>query len=624
MSSTSATLTSTMATPLDTADELRFGITDYVVFTLMLGASAIIGIYFGFFSKAKNTTEEYLRGGKKMQTLPIAISLVASQLSGIAIMSVPAETYSFGLNYFFIVISMVGVVPLLNYVIVPVFYENNVSNCYEYLEVRFSKLTRQLVTVTFVMNCCLMLPVIMFIPSLAFSQVTGMNIHYINVIVSSVCVFYTMLGGIKAVVWTDVVQGCIMLISVVLVGVLGVIQTGGLGSVIENAKLGGRLDLDFRLDPRIRITVWNAFWGGLFMWTGHIGLNQSCVQRIVSLPSLGQAKKSLVIAGFGFVIIMAINCFTGIIMFARYYGCDPILAGMVSKPDKMMPFFIQDIMGNLIGMPGLFISCVFSAALSTLSANLNSLAGVIYFDYIRPFIRHTEARANATMKLIIIGMGIYCIVGGYAVQNFSSIIQTVITITGINTGAVVAVFFLGMLYPRANSKVAVSSLIFSVLVMFCIIFKGQMNLKAGFVKYEGLPNSLDGCDAPQFQVILNAIHNNRTTPITPAPIPEIPPLVTGAFESNREFSIFEMSFYWYKVVGILVTILWAVPASYIVKADPKDLQNSKLFSPFIRKFLTPYQATELEELPLNGDKLKEKHELHIDLTKFQKSKNGTN
>ncbi|XP_060645920.1 sodium-coupled monocarboxylate transporter 1-like [Drosophila nasuta] len=623
MSSTNATLATTMATPSDTSDELRFGITDYVVFTLMLGASALIGIYFGFFSKAKNTTEEYLRGGKKMKTLPIAISLVASQLSGIAIMSVPAEMYSFGVNYFFMVIAMVAVVPILNYIIVPVFYENNVSNCYEYLEVRFNKLTRRLVTATFVMNACLMLPVFMFIPSLAFSQVTGMNIHYINVIVSSVCVFYTMLGGIKAVVWTDVVQGCIMLISVVLVGVLGVIQTGGLDAVIENANLGGRLNLNFSLDPRVRITVWNGFWGGLFMWTGHVGLNQSCVQRIVSLPSLGQAKKSLVIAGFGFVIIMGINCCTGIIMFARYYGCDPMLAGMVSKPDKMMPFFIQDIMGNLIGMPGLFISCVFSAALSTLSATLNSLAGVIYFDYIRPFIRHTEARANATMKLVIIAMGIYCIVGGYAVQNFSSIIQTVITITGINTGAVVAVFFLGMLYPRANGKVAVTSLIFSVLIMFFLVVKGQMSFKAGHIKYEGLPNSMDLCDAPQFHVIANAIRNNHTTPIKPMPVPEIPPLVTGAFESNREFSVFEISFYWYKVIGILATILWAVPASYIFKSDEKNVQNPKLFSPFIRKFLTPHQVTEIEELPLNGDQLKEKSELHIDISKFEKPKYDT-
>lgn len=154
-----------------------------------------------------------------------------------------------------------------------------------------------------------------------------------------------------------------------------------------------------------------------------------------------------------------------------------------------------------MGMPGLFISCVFSAALSTLSANLNSLAGVVYFDYIKPFIRHTEARANSTMKLIIVVMGVYCIVGDFVVVNFNSIIQSVTTITGINTGAVVGVFFLGMLFPRANRKAAVSSIIFSVVSMFCLIVKSQMNLKTGIMKYDMLPNSLDQCEAPQFQLI---------------------------------------------------------------------------------------------------------------------------
>lgn len=222
---------------------------------------------------------------------------------------------------------------------------------------------------------------------------------------------------------------------------------------------------------------------------------------------------------------MGINSFTGIIMFARYYGCDPILAGVsysvflitnfslisrfhlqiVSKPDKMMPFFIQDIMGDIIGMPGLFISCVFSAALSTLSANLNSLSGVVYFDYIRPFIRHTEARANSIMKLIIVIMGGYCIVGGFIVVNFNSIIQSVITITGINTGAVVGVFLLGMLFPRTNRKAAVSSIIFSVLAMFFLIVRSQMNFKSGIITYQMLPNSLDQCEAPQYQGIASAM-----------------------------------------------------------------------------------------------------------------------
>nr|NP_001189331.1 uncharacterized protein Dmel_CG2187, isoform B [Drosophila melanogaster]NP_651890.1 uncharacterized protein Dmel_CG2187, isoform A [Drosophila melanogaster]AAB39701.1 unknown [Drosophila melanogaster]AAF57192.1 uncharacterized protein Dmel_CG2187, isoform A [Drosophila melanogaster]ADV37421.1 uncharacterized protein Dmel_CG2187, isoform B [Drosophila melanogaster] len=616
--STTTTTTTTMASAVSSASQdLRFGLTDYFVFVIMLGASAGIGVYFGFFSKSKNTTEEYLRGGKKMQTLPIAISLVASQLSGIAIMSIPAESYTYGFNYIFVVLAMLVVIPILIYIIVPVFYENNVSNCYEYLEMRFNKRTRQLVTFFFVTNSFLMLPVYMFIPSLAFAQVTGMNIHLINVMVSSICIFYTMLGGIKAVVWTDVVQGAIMLLSVVAVGVLGTIRSGGMFTVMERASDGGRFNFDFGLDPRIRMTFWGATMGGIFMWTGHIGLNQSCVQRIVSLPSYSHAKKSLIVSGLGFLIISFFNTISGIIMFARYYGCDPMLAGLVSKPDKMMPFFVQDIMGHLAGMPGVFISCVFSAALSSLSATLNSLAGVVYFDYIKPRIRHTEARANWAMKLIVVVMGGYCILGGFMVQNFNSILQTVVTITGINTGAVVGVFLLGMFVPRCNAKTAVTSIIVSVVAMVWIIANGQMNFKSGLIKYEVLPNSLDQCEARGLYMIAEAINKTDFTPVTMKPPSGAP--VTTAFHSDRDFSLYDISFYWYKVLGSALVFLCAIPLSYIWRPDENEKQNPKLYSPFVRKFLSlPVTDQDLEEVPLRGSKVAATPDLRIEPTEKEK------
>ncbi|KAH8311680.1 hypothetical protein KR044_007468 [Drosophila immigrans] len=597
MSTSTTTMGSTPAASAAGIEDLRFGLTDYTVFIVMLAISAAIGVYFGFFAKAKNTTDEYLRGGKKMQALPIAISLVSSQLSGVAIMSVPAENYTFGFTFIFAVLAMIPTIPIVIYIIVPTFYDNNIVNCYEYLEMRFNKRTRQLVTMTFILNQFLMLPVYMFIPSLAFSQVTGVNIHLINVVVSSICVFYTMLGGIKAVVWTDVVQAGVMLISVVMVGVLGTMRTGGLSTVLEYAKEGGRMNFDLGLDPRLRSTVWSSLASGMLLWTGKIALDQSCVQRIVSLPSYAHAKKSLYVAGVGFLVIMFFNAFAGIIMFARYYGCDPMLAGLVSKPDKMMPFFIQDIMGNLAGMPGLFISCVFSASLSSLSASLNSLAGVVYFDYIKPHIRHTEARANGVMKLVIIGMGGYCIVGGLVVQKFKSILQTMWTITGINMGAVVGVFLLGMFVPRVNGKVAMTSILFSVLVMAWIIINGQLNFKAGLVKYDVLPNSLDQCEARGLHSILSAI--NSTALPTTAATSAAPTKVTTAFGSNRDFSVYDISFYWYKVIGAILIFVWALPMSYVWRRDKNEKLNPKLYSPFVRRLLDQDEpVVELEEVPL--------------------------
>lgn len=320
-----------------------------------------------------------------------------------------------------------------------------------------------------------------------------MNIHLINGVVCSICIFYTMLGGIKAVVWTDVIQGGIMVASVVVVAVFGVVNVGGLGAVFSKANEAGRLNLVTDIDFTTRATVWNTFFGGLLLWTGHAGLNQSCVQRIVALPSLKHAQKALLLFTIGLVFILGFCCFTGLIMFATYNDCDPVKAGLVGKPDKMMPYFVQDIVGHVSGMPGFFISCVFSAALSTMSANLNSLAGVVYFDYIKPYINHTEKKANFIMKVLVVGTGAYCILGGFAVEQFSSILQMVITIAGVTFGSVCGAFMMGFLIPKINSRGAFWAIIVSMIAMTAIILSGQIQQKYGNLKYDTLPSSIEGC-----------------------------------------------------------------------------------------------------------------------------------
>ncbi|XP_030369982.1 sodium-coupled monocarboxylate transporter 2 [Scaptodrosophila lebanonensis] len=556
-----------------------FNTVDYVVFVVMLSISAAIGVYFGFFSKGADTTEEYLMGGKRMKTLPIAISLVASQLSAISIMTIPAEMYAYGINWIFNVICMIVVVPLLNYVIIPVFYNNNISNCYEYLELRFDRNTRQWQTLIFVVFLFLMLPIFIFLPSLAFSQVTGFNVHIINSIVCSICVFYTMFGGIKAVVWTDVVQAAVMVGSVVLVGILGTNNVGGFAEVVRIAGAGERLTVNFAFDLTTRSTFWNIFGSATVMWTSYVGLNQSCVQRIVSLPSLGHARRSLVVFGIGFVVIMFFNCYTGIVMYVRYHGCDPMLQGVVEKVDKMVPYFVQDVVGHLKGMPGVFISCVFSAALSTMSASLNSLAGIIYFDYIKPHIHHTEHKANIVMKLFIFSVGVFCILGGIFVSKFSSLLQIIYCIGGIIFGSIGGVFLLGMLIPRAHSRAALAGVFVSIACISIIVIGSW-----GRIHYPTLPTSTQSCPAP-----------NTTTTTKPTMLRE---------PQDNEWSIFNLSFNWYAFVGFIITWIVAIPLSYIIPPSSSFKLDPKLLSPVIRPFVK-YEQTQVDETyDLKCDKLK--------------------
>lgn len=116
-------------------------------------------------------------------------------------------------------------------------------------------------------------------------------------------------------------------------------------------------------DATTRQTFWTASIGNVFLWTGYLGLNQSCVQRMVAVPSIRHARSALWIFCAGFIIITSLNCFTGIVIFAKYFDCDPIKVNLVQKADKLLPFYVQDVVGNLKGMPGVFISCVFSAGL---------------------------------------------------------------------------------------------------------------------------------------------------------------------------------------------------------------------------------------------------------------------
>ncbi|XP_030379828.1 sodium-coupled monocarboxylate transporter 2-like [Scaptodrosophila lebanonensis] len=596
---------STAATAAPTG--LTLGILDLSIIAILLGTSAVIGVYLSFLSKGKNPTDEYRRGCRQMKVLPIAISLITSQLSGMAIMSVPGEVYTYGICYIFHILAMIAAIPILIYAIVPVYCENKITNCYEYLEMRFSKATRQVVTGTFVGGTLLLLPVYMFLPSLAFSQVAGIKVMDITTMLCCLSVVCTLLGGIKTVLWTDVAQSGVILLLIVFVSVLSILRTGGISTVIENASEGGRLNFDFRLDPRIRITFWNTLGSGLIMWIGSIGMNQSSVQRIVSLPSLSHAKKALVLTGIGFLIAALPYLLSGIIISAQFFGCDPMQAGVVSKADKIMPFFIQNIAGHITGLPGVFLSCVFSAALSNLSGHLNSLAGVVYFDYIIPHIRHTEGGANTIMRLLVIAMGIYCFLGGFVVQKFDSILQALATIGGITMGANMGVFLMGMLVPRVGSKAALTGVLFSITVMASIIIKAQMSIEAGHIKYVPLPTSIDQCEARNFPRILNAI--NTTT--TVSPFTEKPPLVTDAFSSNREFSIFEISFQWYRFLGALLVFVWAIPMSYVWTSDRRGKQSSKLFSPFVRRFLSESNTEEPEGLPLKGPLQKNTTELEI-------------
>lgn len=136
----------------------------------------------------------------------------------------------------------------------------------------------------------------------------------------------------------------------------------------------------------------------------------------------------------------------------------------------MIPHFVQEIVGNVVGMPGIFISCVFSASLSTVSVSLNMLAGIIYTDFIRPLkmVKHSDRNANRFMKLTIALLGVLCVLAGIVIEKLSSNFQAVFILAGMCNGAIVGAFTLGMLYPWANRHVSRINDKYQTLQCYCV------------------------------------------------------------------------------------------------------------------------------------------------------------
>jgi sodium-coupled monocarboxylate transporter 8/12 len=237
--STAATLIRTVAR----LSKVSFSWYDYILFSVMLVFSALIGIYFGCFGSKQSTANEYLMGGKTMKVIPIAISLVASHTSGITLLALPADIYRYGAGYWLGGFSMAILCVITVYVYLPVFYNLQIVSTYEYLERRFDNRTRLFASFLYAISVLLYLPIVVYIPALAFSAATGINVHFITPVVCGICIFYTTIGGLKAVVWTDTLQFTVTVGAIATVSVLGVKSAGGFMEVWNKALEGERLDI---------------------------------------------------------------------------------------------------------------------------------------------------------------------------------------------------------------------------------------------------------------------------------------------------------------------------------------------------------------------------------------------
>lgn len=525
------------------AKHLRFSILDYVLFGLTLVLSGAIGIFYA------TRKHEYTTGGGKLPFLPTAISLMASFVSGISLLSFPAEIYAFGTTMCWNTIGACVAVVITAFVLIPPIYAVKGLSMYRYLEERFDcKILRYYGSILFTITTLIWDSVALYAPSIALAGVTGVPVWILNISVGLICTLYTAVGGLQAVVWTDTFQALIMYGGLIAVSIKGTLAVGGIGSVYDLSEKHGRLAGFLNVDPNPLqyMTVWTAFSGGCMIWIGHFGGNQLSVQRYRSMPTVRSAQFVLLLNIPVLMSIYFLIYYMSLVMFAYYSGCDPIKNGDIKTKDQITVFFMLDVFSDVYGLPGLMLASICSATLSTISSGIHALATIALEDFVKPFRPDiSSAKANLVVKIIALCYGIVITAMSFVCEPLGGVFAAFMKAFGAMDGPLVGILLLGVLIPWANWIGGLSGVIAGIIASMFFFIGGLVN----GVPYATLPTSTDKCENNSTNVTNSLITVSSTAPNI----------------VRESHGIYQLSYLLYPVLGMIFVILIGSVVSIITK-----------------------------------------------------------
>lgn len=425
--------------------------------------------------------------------------------------------------------------------------------------------------------------------------VTGVEIGTTTLAVCLICIFYTAIGGLKAVVWTDVIQGVVMLGALIVVAIKTTYDVGGLGVVIERNLNGGRLERpSFDPDPMMRNSFWSIVVGCYFLHTAISGSDQSMVQRYVSLPSLSAARKALWIFIAGTTIIKGFAIYNGLLLYATYHDCDPLTTKLAVKKDQLIPLLVMSVLGEYKGLPGCFVAGVFSASLSSLSTGLNSICAVLLEDFIKPAFKDqlSERAVAVIMRLIIVIFGLITLSMVFIVEKLGPVLQLAISVSGITYGPLMGIFVIGMFMPWLSGRHTIIGSLVALAVGAWVVLRAQADIALGVLTFPVKTTSIEGCTYSFNQTV--------TAPLNQ----------TLLIDHNESKPLHHMSYLYYTAFGFFITLVIAnISCLVIGKQDIKDV-DLLLITPLVRKYFKPYtkQADQLNgdaNVPLNSNNEKD-------------------
>ncbi len=428
---------------------------DLAIIALYLVGITLFGLRF---RKRQRSLRDYFLAGRDMPWWAIALSIVAAETSTLTIISIPGLAYDTNLNFLQVVMGyLVGRV-VISFVLLPHYFRGDLYTAYELIERRFGRGLRSLTAGLFLLTRAAAEGVRVYAVSIVVAIALGTGEVASIAIITALTLIYTFEGGLAAVIWTDVVQTAIY-VGGTIVGLVTILHLvpGGWTAIHAAAAGAGKLQVfDFTPSFWIPYTFWAGVIGGAFFITASHGTDQLIVQRLLAARSQKQSVTALLTSGVAILFQFTLFLIVGVMLWAFYR----VPSANFGKADRIYPTFIVSQMPH--GISGLLIAAVLAAAMSNLSAALNSLSSTSIMDFYVRFRPQSEERTKMRLSRIstILWALLLFALAVLSLRGVGRVVEVGLQIASVAYGALLGVFLLGVLTKRANQRGAMVGMVF--------------------------------------------------------------------------------------------------------------------------------------------------------------------
>jgi SSS family solute:Na+ symporter len=405
------------------------------------------------FTGKTSSTDDYFKGGERIPQWAAGISIFGAKLSAITFMGIPAKTYATDWTYFFMLMTIMMVMPVVAAYFIPFYRRLHVTSAYEYLGKRFNYGSRVMASALYVLLQIGRMGIVVLLPSIALTLVTGIDINICIIMIGAISIFFTVKGGIEAVIWVEVIQVLILAIGALFCLFYLPFHIQDWKSGIQVIQHAEKLKIfDFRFDFS-EPTFWVVVIGGLAINLLTYGTDQTTVQRYLTTKSEEESVKSLKLGAWLTLPSTLVFFSIGTLLFLFFREQPGEVNMALENQDNIFPWYIVSQLPA--GLSGLLIAGIFAAAMSSTEASMNSTATLLTTDFYQklcPEVTPKQTLFFARTATLLLGIFVTCIALYMAHKGVSSLWDKFNTILGLFTGSIGGAFVLGIFTKKANGN----------------------------------------------------------------------------------------------------------------------------------------------------------------------------